>query len=216
MSQYLTVFNTQLKTHFVSTKKHSALVSIYLNIMYNIYEVHCIDFNPLGIWPGFSLNLLMNRFVHNKWRLGLNSLFKLLAPLQKPANVFEMLRHVKYMKCLRVCSAELWAGRAVCLLGGVCVVWQVPRSSRRWIKILAWHCWHCMHTRNGLINSARVKGRKGVKKEGKGLWTHWQSALTLCLLQTTQHAPYLQLTDAANSPTCLCLHYTSDTIYLVK
>lgn len=136
----------------------------------------------------------MNRFVHNKRRLGLNSLFKLPATLKKPANVFEMLKHVRCLKCLRVCSAELWAGRAVCLLGGVCVVWQAPRSSRCWIKILAGHCWHCMHTRNGLINSAPVKGKKGVKKEGKGLWTHWQSTLTLCLLETTQHAPYLQLT----------------------
>lgn len=53
-----------------------------------------------------------------------------------------------------------------------------PCSSRCWIKILARHCWHCMHTRNGLINSAHVKGKKGVKKEGKGLWTHWQSTLT--------------------------------------
>lgn len=88
-----------------------------------------------------------------------------------------------------------------CELGGQFVSWAVyvlsdspppPGPSRCWIKILAGHCWHCMHTRNGLINSARVKGKKGVKKAGKGLWTHWQSALTLRLLQTTQRAPYLR------------------------
>lgn len=119
---------------------------------------------------------VMNRFVHQR-SLGLNSLFRLLA------NVFEMLRHVKCLKCFRVHSAELWAGGAVCLLAGVCAVWQVPRSSGCRIKILAAHCWHCMHTRNGLINSACVK------KAGRWVWTHWQSTLTVCLLRTAQHAP---------------------------
>lgn len=135
------------------------------------------------------------RFIHDNRNLGLNSLSKSLAASKKPANVFKKLRHVKCPKCLRVCSAELWAGGVVCLLGGVCVLSdRSPRSSRCWIKILAGHCWHCMHTRNGLINSACVKEKKGVKKAGKGRRSHWQSTLTLWLLQTTQHAPYLQST----------------------
>lgn len=128
-------------------------------------------FYSAGHLTKFQFPPLMNRFVHKR-SLGLNSLFKSLA------NAFEMLRHVKCLKCFRVRSAELWAGRAVCLRAGVCVVWQVARSSGCWIKILAAHCWHCMHTRNGLINSAPVKEKKGVKMAGKWVWTHWQSSLT--------------------------------------
>lgn len=86
-----------------------------------------------------------------------NSRLNSVAP-QNLANVNEMLRHAKCLKCLGACVQ----------LRCEPVVWQIPCAARCWIKILAGHCWHRMQARNGLINSTGVKRKKGREKARKG------------------------------------------------